>query len=109
MRRLELLTKAHDRAGFDCGSAPLNAFLKQTARRHAERGTTRTYVLVEEGAPTQILGFFSLNLCQIKSEALTPEEARRLPRDASGVRLGRLAVANSHQRQGIASCCSWGR
>lgn len=101
MRKLELLTKAHDRAGFDCGSEPLNAFLKQTARQHAERGISRTYVLVEEDAPAQILGFFSLNLCQIKSEALTPEEARRLPRDVSGVRLGRLAVAKAFQRQGI--------
>ncbi len=103
MRKLELLTKAHDRAGFDCGSEPLNAFLKQTARQHAERGISRTYVLVEEDVPEPkpILGFFSLNLCQIKSEALTPEEARRLPRDVSGVRLGRLAVAKSHQRQGI--------
>lgn len=101
MRKLELLTKAHDRAGFDCGSEPLNAFLKQTARQHAERGISRTYVLVEEDAPAQILGFFSLNLCQIKSEALTPGEARRLPRDVSGVRLGRLAVAKNHQRQGI--------
>lgn len=101
MRKLELLTKAHDRAGFDCGSEPLNAFLKQTARQHAERGISRTYVLVEEDAPAQILGFFSLNLCQLKSESLTPEEAQRLPRDVSGVRLGRLAVAKSHQRQGI--------
>jgi GNAT superfamily N-acetyltransferase len=56
---------------------------------------------VEEDAPAQILGFFSLNLCQVKSEALTPEEARRLPRDVSGVRLGRLAVAKAQQRQCI--------
>ena len=86
MRKLELLAKAHDRAGFDCGSEPLNAFLKQTARQHAERGISRTYVLVEEEAqePKAILGFFSLNLCQIKSETLTTEEARRLPRDVSG-------------------------
>ncbi len=103
MRKLEPLAKTHDRAGFDCGSEPLNAFLKQTARQHAERGISRTYVLVEEDAPEAkpILGFFSLNLCQVKSESLTPEEARRLPRDVSGVRLGRLAVAKECQRQGI--------
>lgn len=103
MRKLEPLAKFHDRAGFDCGSEPLNSFLKQTARQHAERGISRTYVLVEEDAaePKPILGYFSLNLCQIRSEALTPEEARRLPRDVSGVRLGRLAVAKALQRQGI--------
>ena len=101
MRKLELLAKSHDREGFDCGSEALNSFLKQTARQHAERGISRTFVLVEEDAPKRILGFFSLNLCQIKSETLSPDEAKRLPRDVSGVRLGRLAVAKELQRQGI--------
>jgi len=101
--KIELLSKVHDRDGFDCGSSPLNLFLKQTARQHAERGISRTFVLVEETAiaPKPILGFFSLNICQIKSESLTPTEAKKLPRDVSGVRLGRLAVARIHQRQGI--------
>ena len=103
MRKIELLAKIHDREGFDCGSELLNLFLKQTARQHADRGISRTFVLVDEeiATPKPILGFFSLNLCQIKSEVIAPEEARRLPRDVSGVRLGRLAVAKSCQRQGI--------
>jgi ribosomal protein S18 acetylase RimI-like enzyme len=103
VRELELLAKFHDRDGFDCGSEPLNLFLKQTARQHAERGISRTFVLVDEDAsdPKPIVGFFSLNLCQIKSESLSPAEARKLPRDVSGIRLGRLAVAKACQRQGI--------
>jgi GNAT superfamily N-acetyltransferase len=103
VRKIELLTKSHDRGGFDCGSEPLNLFLKQTARQHADRGISRTFVLVDEGAsvPRPIIGFFSLNLCQIKSESLSAGEARKLPRDVSGVRLGRLAVAKAHQRQGL--------
>jgi ribosomal protein S18 acetylase RimI-like enzyme len=103
VHKIELLAKSHDRDGFDCGSEPLNLFLKQTARQHAERGISRTFVLVDEAAtaPKPILGFFSLNICQIKSESLTPAEAKKLPRDVSGVRLGRLAVSQSHQRQGI--------
>ncbi len=103
MHKIELLAKSHDRDGFDCGSEPLNLFLKQTARQHAERGISRTFVLVDEAAtaPKPILGFFSLNICQIKSESLTPAEAKKLPRDVSGVRLGRLAVSKAHQRQGI--------
>ena len=103
MLRIELLSKAHDRPGFDCGSEPLNLFLKQTARQHAVRGLSRTFVLVEEDAsePKPILGFFSLNLCQIKSERLSSEEAKKLPRDVSGIRLGRLAVARQRQRQGL--------
>jgi ribosomal protein S18 acetylase RimI-like enzyme len=103
VRKIERLAKSHDRDGFDCGSELLDLFLKQTARQHAARGISRTFVLVEEGAsePKPILGFFSLNLCQIKSESLSAEEARKLPRDVSGVRLGRLAVAREYQRQGI--------
>ena len=103
MRKIELLAKSHDRDGFDCGSEPLNLFLKQTARQHAERGISRTFVLVDEdaAAPKPILGYFSLNICQIKSESLTSGEAKKLPRDVSGVRLGRLAVAKGFQRQGI--------
>lgn len=103
MHKIELLAKSHDREGFDCGSEPLNLFLKQTARQHAERGISRTFVLVDEAAaaPKPIAGFFSLNLCQIKSASLTAPEARKLPRDVAGVRLGRLAVAKASQRQGI--------
>lgn len=103
MPKIELLAKSHDRNGFDCGSEPLNLFLKQTARHHATRGISRTFVLVDEGAsePKPILGFFSLNLCQIKSESLSAQETKKLPRDVSGVRLGRLAVAKEYQRQGI--------
>ncbi len=101
MRKIEPLSKSHDRHGFDCGSEPLNLFLKQTARHHAARGISRTVVLVDESAsePKPIVGFFALNLCQIQSEALPPDEARKMPRKVSGVRLGRLAVAREFQGQ----------
>jgi ribosomal protein S18 acetylase RimI-like enzyme len=103
VRKIEPLTKLHDRNGFDCGSEALNLFLKQTARQHAARGISRTFVLVEDDAsePKPILGFFSLNICQIKFEALSAEQEKKLPRDVSGIRLGRLAVAKACQRQGI--------
>jgi len=103
VNKIELLSQSHDRDGFDCGSEPLNSFLKQTARQHAQRGISRTFVLVDETAiaPKPILGFFALNICQVKSEFLTPQEAKKLPRDASGIRLGRLAVSTAHQRQGV--------
>jgi ribosomal protein S18 acetylase RimI-like enzyme len=103
VRKIELLAKSHDRDGFDCGSEPLNLFLKQTARQHAARGISRTFVLVEDDAsePKPILGFFSISLCQLKSASLSAEEAKKLPRDVLGIRLGRLAVAREYQRQGM--------
>ncbi len=103
MYKIELLAKSHDRELFDCGSEPLNAFLKQTARQHAARGISQTFVLVDENAvePKSIIGYFALNICQVKLESLLPEEAKKLPRQVAGVRLGRLAVAKDYQRQGI--------
>jgi len=103
VRKIELLAKAHDRENFQCGSEPLNLFFQQTARQHAARGISRTFVLVEEDAPEPkpVLGFFALNLCQVRSEILPADEARKFPRDVSGIRLGRLAVARDFQRQGI--------
>ena len=103
MRKIERLAKSHDRVGFDCGSEALNLFLNQTALQHAARGISRTFVLIEDATPEPraILGFFSLNLCQIKSESLSPDEAKKLPRNVAGIRLGRLAVAMEYQKQGI--------
>ena len=103
MYRLELLSRAHNRDGFDCGNAPLNLYLRQTARQHTERGISRTFVLVEESAttPKSIAGFVTLNICQLDAEQLPPEVARRLPRQVNGIKLGRLAVAKDKQRQGL--------
>jgi len=101
--KVELLSRAHDRASFDCGSEALNVYLRQTARQHTERGISRTFVLADETAaePRPILGFFTLNICQLRAEQLPPELVRKLPREVSGLKLGRLAIARDRQRQGL--------
>jgi GNAT superfamily N-acetyltransferase len=42
-----------------------------------------------------------LNICQLRAEQLPVEVARRLPREVAGVKLGRLAVSKTRQRQGL--------
>ena len=103
MHKIELLSRAHDREGFDCGSEPLNTYFRQTARQHTERGISRTFVLVDEGArePKAVLGFFTLNLCQLRAEQLPAELAHKLSREVAGLKLGRLAIAADRQRQGL--------
>jgi ribosomal protein S18 acetylase RimI-like enzyme len=103
VRKIEALSKVHGREGFDCRREPLNLFLRQTARQHADRGVSKTFVLVEEEAtaPKPILGFYSLNLCQLLAEELPPEIAKKLPRNVAGIKLGRLAVSKNFHRQGI--------
>jgi len=102
-RRIEPLDATHDRAGFDCGSEFLNGFLLQLARQHNERGVARTFVMVEADAlpPKPVLGFFSLSACDAQSIDLSPNLAKKLPREVPAARLGRLAVAKAMQGQRI--------
>ena len=102
-RIIELLDGSHDRESFDCGSEPLNRFLRQVARQHNERGVARTFVMVQDGAqaPKAILGFFSLSAFEVTGAELPSEVAKKLPRQIPAARLGRLAVAKTMQGQRI--------
>lgn len=41
---IEPLAAHHERAGFDCGVASMNQYLRQYARQNDARGISRTYV-----------------------------------------------------------------
>ncbi len=99
MPEIALLNRSHDRAGFECGTPELNAFLKTTARQHDQKGISRTFVLTN-GGPV-ILGFFTLTLCELRAEQLPPGQAAKLPSHGlPAVRLARLAVSRREQRKG---------
>jgi GNAT superfamily N-acetyltransferase len=100
---LELLSREHDREHFDCGNDSLNTYFREAARQHIERGVSRTFVLVERHSipPKPVLGYFTLNLCQLKAERLPAEFAKHFPREIAGIKLGRLAVAQNRQGQGL--------
>lgn len=102
-RSLEPLGQEHDRSRFDCGSEPLNSFLKRVARQHAERGLSRTFVLIDDTGGKEIIGFFTLSATEADSAHLPPALARKLPRKIPAARLGRLAVSKTHQGQGLGS------
>jgi ribosomal protein S18 acetylase RimI-like enzyme len=91
------LSKAHDRAGFDCGVAELNNFLKSTARQHGDKGISRTFVLTDQDSSI-IIGFFTLTLCEITTEKLPAAYTKKYPQHGlPAVRLARLAVSRKHQ------------
>lgn len=101
MLSIRPLTGRHDRSAFDSGSAQLDAWLRETAQQHQRRGISRTFVAVADDAPARVLGFYALTACEVLTEDLPPDLARRLPRRVPGVRLGRLAVDRSVQGQGL--------
>lgn len=101
MKRIELLAPSHDRGAFDCSNDALNQFFRQTARQQIQKGISRTFVLTDSEQPETILGFFTLSLCEVRAERLPPKLAKKYPSTVPGVRLARLAVAKTWQRQGI--------
>ena len=99
----EPIAKKHNRQGFDCGQADLNAFLMKHARQAHDSGASKTYVAVDDVDGTTVFGFYTLSPAHVEF-SLTPEAARpagggRHP--IGGFRLGRLAVSKAVQGQGL--------
>ncbi|QQD71850.1 GNAT family N-acetyltransferase [Acidithiobacillus ferrivorans] len=96
------ISKAHDRAAFDCGEAELNAFLRRHARQNHEKGGAKTFVATPIGDDKRVLGFYSLSPASI-DYARTPALVKKgLARhDVPVFRLGRLAVDKTVQRHGL--------
>ena len=102
MLRIETLAKHHDRKAFDCGTHPaLNIFLQQQARQQSAKDASRTFVLVDDAAPDQIIGFFTLVVTDVKGDQLPKEMAKTYDNPAPAARLARLAVDQSFQRKGM--------
>jgi GNAT superfamily N-acetyltransferase len=96
------IDKSHDRRGFDCGHADLNAFLAQHARQAHANAISKTYLAVDAADRVTVFGFYTLSPAEVEL-ASVPELARpkggRYP--VSGFRLGRLAVSRSLQGRGL--------
>jgi GNAT superfamily N-acetyltransferase len=101
MLSIQPLRGNHDRSRFDSGSGELDRWLRQTAQQHQRRGISKTFVAVAYDEPSRILGFYALTACEVVSQDLPDDLAKRLPRKVPGIRLGRLAVDRTVQGQGL--------
>jgi ribosomal protein S18 acetylase RimI-like enzyme len=103
--RLEPLAKHHNRAGFHCGVESLDLYLKTQASQDMRRKANAVFVLSPEDTPSLIAGYFTLCAYGLVPGTI-PEAARKhIPRYpmVSATLLGRLAVSNEFQGQGIGS------
>lgn len=95
---LTALDKVHEVKDFKCGKVVLDEWLQQTARQHQANNISQTFVLVDEGAQREVLGFYALTLRGLTSNEDLPQAiAKRLPRKVPGITLARLAVKESEQ------------
>ena len=101
MLKIETLNKTHNRKLFDCGNESLNRYLQQTARQHTDKGIARTFVLINDTKPSNILGFLTLIVCEIQTDDLPIQFAKKYPRIAPAAKLARLAVSKDWQQQGF--------
>lgn len=100
--KIEELNKKHDRAAFDCGSNCLNTYLQNTARQHSSGGGSKTFVLVDEKKPTEIIGYFTMTMCTVDLTHFPPEWAKRYSKGPPpyALLLARLAVATKFKKNG---------
>ena len=97
----ELLRVQHDVAGFDCGSAALNNYLKRFALSNNAAGSARTYVScsAESGV---VAAYYSLCAAAIEKAAAPERIAKGMPsHPIPVVLLARLAVDRQHQGKGV--------
>ncbi|WP_215404768.1 GNAT family N-acetyltransferase [Janthinobacterium sp. JC611] len=99
--RIVPLETVHEVSDFDCGNPELNVFLQVTAGQHQRKSISRTYVLVDDGAPMDVMGFYTLAVRRmVAKDTLPPEIAKRMPREVPGFSLARLAVRNDMKGRG---------
>lgn len=100
MQIVVLDAKVHRREHFDCGILPLNTFLQRQANQQAQKDQARTYVLVDESHPDEIIGFYTLALTNMDLSALPSALQKRYQHTHSVGLLARLAVDIRFQGKG---------
>jgi ribosomal protein S18 acetylase RimI-like enzyme len=103
--RLELLGKHHDRAEFTCGVESLDSYLKTQASQDMRRKANAVFILVPQGSPNRISGYFTLCAYGLAPGTIPDEARKHIPRYpvVSATLIGRLAVSTALQGQGLGS------
>ncbi len=95
------LDATHDRAAFDSGSEPLNRYLRERVNQDIRRRVATCFVALADGK--RIAGYYTLASASLLLADLPPSTAKKLPRypTVPAVRMGRLAVDQAFQGQGL--------
>jgi GNAT superfamily N-acetyltransferase len=98
---VEKLARHHPLDDFDCGNAPLNAFLQRHALQNQQANASQTYVGLNDG---RVIGYHTLAISSVHPATAPERVARGLARHSIPVMLlARLAVANRWQGKGVGS------
>jgi ribosomal protein S18 acetylase RimI-like enzyme len=92
---ISALRKTHERAGFSCGKAALDSFLRLHLTQYEKRRIARTFVATEPGS-NKVAGYYTLSGGTFDLSALPESVRKKLPKHPiPTIHLGRLAVDES--------------
>lgn len=94
----EPLGAQHRIDAFDCGIPSLDDWLKRRAQRNQSSGASRTFVVCEQDA---VVAYYALASSAVACVSAPGRFRRNMPDPIPVVVLARLAVARSHQSQGL--------
>lgn len=94
---------AHDRAAFDSDSEPLNRYLQEQVNQDIRRRVAACFVALAD--KQRIVGYYTLASASLLLSDLPASTGKKLPRypTVPAVRMGRLAVDQAFQGQGLGS------
>jgi len=95
------ITRAHDRAAFECGDAALNTLLRRYARQCHDHGAAKTFLAVADETAAS-LGFYGLAPASLADDRAPAALRRGLARhEVPGFRLARIALDRARQGRGL--------
>ena len=94
----EPLAPHHSLEGFSSGEPTLDDWLVRRARANQVSGASRAFVVCESGV---VVAYYALASSAVNVAATSGRFRRNMPDPIPVVVLARLAVAQSHHRQGI--------
>jgi len=94
----ESFSLQHETASFVSGVNSLDEWLKKRAMQNQLSGASRTVVICQEN---RVVGYYALASSAISVTAAPGHFKRNMPDPIPVVVLGRLAIAQSHQGQGL--------
>ncbi|PIP01357.1 GNAT family N-acetyltransferase [Pleomorphomonas carboxyditropha] len=95
-----LLREEHDIGAFRSGEPSLDDWLRGRALANMVLGASRTFVSCQTGT-RRVVGFYALSMGQILNQEAIGSVRRNMPRFIPAVVLGRLAVDENWQRNGL--------
>jgi predicted GNAT family N-acyltransferase len=96
------LNPSYNKEKFNCGKPLLDSYLHKQAKQDVKRRLSACFILPDE--KNNVKGYYTLSSASIERTLLPEDVIRKLPpsyRDLPAILLGRLAISEDHQKQGL--------